>query len=103
MSSWSLIPLDVRDTAHPLYPAWEIFQRLPAPFPRDGASEAAATLIAWEAFAAGYRAGVFDRSMSPARPSAVLMTEAERELLNRTWCPTCQSHFCSCSSGKPST
>ncbi len=33
----------------------------------------------------------------------LVMTDAERELLNRTWCPTCQSHFCSCSSGKPST
>lgn len=24
------------------------------------------------------------------------MTEAERDLLNRTWCERCGSHFCSC-------
>lgn len=25
-----------------------------------------------------------------------LMTEPERDFLNRTWCDVCKSHFCSC-------
>lgn len=33
---------------------------------------------------------------SPFARRPPVMTDADREFLNRTWCAICQSHFCSC-------
>lgn len=55
---WGLIPLDVRETSHPDYPAWELFRELPPPDTGDDPVTAAwVGLIAWTAYAGGYQAG----------------------------------------------
>lgn len=46
-------------------------------------------------YCVGYLEG-FKELLRPWPAPAPHMSDAERELLNRTWCDVCQSHFCSC-------